>query len=99
VEYDGVGRDGPNEVPEVELDWASLAVTCFEGLAVQHWKGRSLRGLPEGVYLRSQRFVGGKYRGVDDPLDVGERGSNRDTRWAKASTKSTNCSSGIARLT
>src|SRR5882757_8756915 len=69
----GIGQDGPNEVPEIELDRAPLAVARFEGLAVQLTKGRPLRGLPEGVYLRSQRRVGGKCRGVDEPLDVGER--------------------------
>src|SRR5258707_6527769 len=40
---------------------------------MQGRKGRPLRGLPEGVYLRSQRLVGRKCRGVDEPLDVGER--------------------------
>src|SRR5882762_2974019 len=69
----GVGQDGPDEVPEVELDWAPLAVARLEGQAVQRRKGGALRGLPEGVYLRSQRRVGRKCRGVDEPLDVGER--------------------------
>src|SRR5882762_6893980 len=69
----GVGHDSPDEVPEVELDWAPPAVACLEGQAVQRRKGRALRGLPEGVYLRSQRRVGWKCRGVDEPLDVGER--------------------------
>src|SRR6267378_5159304 len=36
-------------------------------------KGRPLCRLPEGVYLRCQRLVGRKCRGVDEPLDVGER--------------------------
>ena len=40
---------------------------------MQRRKGRPLRGLPECVYLRSQRLVGRKCRGVDEPLDVGER--------------------------
>src|SRR5258706_16325566 len=69
----GVGQDGPDEVPEIQLDWAPLAVARLEGLAVQCRKGRPLRGLPEGVYLRCQRLVGRKCRGVDEPLDVGER--------------------------
>src|SRR5882757_5871199 len=69
----GVGQEGPDEVPEVELDWAPLAVARLEGLAVQRRKGRPLRGLPEGIYLRCQRLVGRKCRGVDEPLDVGER--------------------------
>src|SRR6267378_215282 len=69
----GVGQDGPDEVPEVELDWAPLAVPRLEGLAVQRRKCRTLRGLPERVYLRSQRLVRRKCRGVDEPLDVGER--------------------------
>src|SRR5882672_11507834 len=69
----GVGQDSPDEVPEVELDWAPPAVARLEGQAVQRRKGRPLRGLPEGVYLRSQRRVGRKCRGVDEPLDVGER--------------------------
>src|SRR5882762_9840645 len=69
----GVGQDGPDEVPEIELDWAPLAVARLEGPAVQRRKGRPLRGLPEGVYLRCQRLVGRKCRGVDEPLDVGER--------------------------
>src|SRR3982074_3909638 len=54
----GVGQDGPDEVPEVELDWAPLAVARLEGPAVQRRKSRPLRGLPEGVYLRCQRLVG-----------------------------------------
>src|SRR5882762_9037609 len=69
----GVGQDSPDEVPEVELDWAPPAVARLEGQAVQRRKGRALRGLPEGVYLCSQRRVGWKCRGVDEPLDVGER--------------------------
>src|SRR6267142_48519 len=69
----GVGQDSPDEVPEVELDWAPPAVARLEGQAVQRRKGRALRGLPEGVYLRSQRRVGWKCGGVDEPLDVGER--------------------------
>src|SRR5258708_728332 len=69
----GVGRDGPDEVPEVEFDGAPLAVACLEGLAVQRRKGRALRGPPERVYLRSQRLVSRKCRGIDEPLDVGER--------------------------
>src|SRR5258705_3291304 len=69
----GVGQDGPEELPEVKLDWAPLAVARLEGQAMQRRKGRPLRGLPEGVYLRCQRLVGRKCRGVDEPLDVGER--------------------------
>src|SRR5258705_11740681 len=68
----GVGQDGPDELPEVELDWAPLAVARLEGQAMQRRKGRPLGGLPEGVYLRCQRLVGRKCRGVDEPLDVGE---------------------------
>ena len=69
----GVGRDGPDEVPEVEFDGAPLAVACLESLAVQRRKGRALRGPPERIYLRSQRLVSRKCRGIDEPLDVGER--------------------------
>ena len=40
---------------------------------MQDRKGRPLRGLPERVYLRSQRLVSRKCRGTDEPLDVGGR--------------------------
>lgn len=55
------------------LDWAALAVARLEGVAVQRRKGRPLRGLPEGIYLRCQPLFGRKCRSVDEPLDVGER--------------------------
>ena len=40
---------------------------------MQRRKGRPLGGLPERVNLRSQGLVSRKCRGVDEPLDVGER--------------------------
>src|SRR2546426_2104606 len=58
---------------QVQLDVAALLEALLERLLDDGGRGRAGDGLREGVHLGGQRVVGGKRRGVDEALDVGQR--------------------------
>jgi len=67
---------------------------------VQLTKGRAAPRLFQKASIsRSQRRVGGSVAALTKPLMWASAARSNRTLAAKASTKSTNCSSGIARLT
>src|SRR5882672_6104584 len=58
---------------QVQLDVAALLEALLERLLDDGGRGRAGDGLREGVHLSGQRVGGGKRRGVDEALDVGQR--------------------------
>src|SRR5882762_1958856 len=58
---------------QVQLDVAVLLEALLERLPDDGARGRTGDGLREGVHLGGQRGVGGKRRGVDETLNVGQR--------------------------
>jgi hypothetical protein len=58
---------------QVQLDVAAPLQALLQCLPDDGRRGGTGDRLREGVHLGGQRFVGGKRRGVDEALDIGER--------------------------